>query len=132
MNKQILSEEFRRMQRLAGLITESQCKQLVENETETITITYIDNRTEDYPFRQGEIYFNDEPLLNAETDQEKQKAIATDYFPEKNINIDQMLEPKELADVLGYDTVKELAIGIVDKINKKGEKAEFKETKANY
>jgi hypothetical protein len=32
MAKQILSEEFRRMQKLAGLITENQYKKLVENE----------------------------------------------------------------------------------------------------
>lgn len=38
MKKQILSEEFRRMQVLAGILNESQLNNLEENQNDTITI----------------------------------------------------------------------------------------------
>lgn len=102
-----MNKEFLKMQKLAGLITESQFKQLVENGT----ITYK-GPTEDSPYRK-EIYRDNKPLLTAETSQEEQGKISI-MLKGENI-IDQMYEPSQLADVLGYDSVKELAQAIAEK-----------------
>jgi hypothetical protein len=104
-----MNKEFLRMQKLAGLITESQYKQLVENKT----ITYK-GPTENFPYRK-EIYLDNKPLLTAETNQEEQEKISM-MLKGENI-VDQMYEPSQLADVLGYDNVKELAQAIAEKID---------------
>ena len=102
----VLNEQFRRMQKLAGIITEG-----LDIITEA-TITYV-GPTEDQPYRK-EILIDGKVLLGAETTQDKQGEIAQELTGENSI--DQMYEPSELAGVLGYDSVRDLAKAYAEKI----------------
>ena len=102
----VLNEQFRRMQKLAGIITEG-----LDVITE-VTITYV-GPTEDQPYRK-EILKDGEVLLGAETTQDEQGKIAQELTGQNTI--DQMYEPGELADILGYDSVRDLAIAYAEKI----------------
>ena len=101
-----MNKETLRMQMLAGIITEGQYKaKLNEN------VTYM-GKTEDMPFRE-KIFVNDQPYLTAETSQEEQQEIAN--FLEVETKIDKMYEPNEFAEILGYNSVKDLAVAIAEK-----------------
>ena len=101
-----MTQEQLRMQMLAGIITEGQYKaKLNEN------VTYMGG-TEDMPYRR-EIFVNDQPYLTAETSQEEQQEIAN--FLGVETEIDEMYEPNELAKILGYNSVQDLAVAIAEK-----------------
>ena len=101
-----MTQEQLRMQMLAGIITEGQYKaKLNEN------ITY-QGGTEDMPYRK-DIIVNDKPYLTSSTTKDEQQEIAN--FLEVEVTIDQMYEPEQLANVLGYDSVKDLAAAIAKK-----------------
>ena len=101
-----MNKETLRMQMLAGIITERQYKaKLNEN------VTYMGG-TEDMPYRR-EIFVNDQPYLTAETNQEKQQEIAN--FLGVETEIDEMYEPNQFAEILGYNSVQDLAIAIAKK-----------------
>ena len=101
-----MNKETLRMQMLAGIITEGQYKaKLNEN------VTYM-GKTEDMPYRE-KIFVNDQPYLTAETNQEKQQEIAN--FLGVETEIDEMHEPNEFAEILGYNSVKDLAVAIAEK-----------------
>ena len=67
--------------------------------------------TEDRPYRR-EILVNGESYLNGQTTQDEQQKIAN--FLGVKTEIDDMYEPNEFAEVLGYDSVEELAAAIAE------------------
>ena len=100
-----MNKETLRMQMLVGIITEGQYKaKLNEN------VTYM-GKTEDMPFRE-KIFVNDQPYLTAETSQEEQQEIANFL---KSPQIDKMYEPNQFAEILGYNSVQDLAVAIAEK-----------------
>ena len=65
MKKQILSEEFRRMQVLAGLITEAQYKEKVQMLNEKISYDDIGNLIQEpQDFAKGVEFVKQHPLLS--------------------------------------------------------------------
>ena len=101
MNKEIL-----RMQMLAGIITEGQY-----NEETKPTVIYKGG-TEDMPYRR-EILVNGKSYLSGQTSQEEQQEIAN--FLGVETEIDEMYEPNQFAEILGYNSVQDLAVAIAEK-----------------
>jgi hypothetical protein len=99
-----MTQEQLRMQMLAGIITEGQYKaELIKN------ITY-QGGTEDMPHRK-DIIINNKPYLTSTKDEQQKIA---DFLGVKT-EIDEMYEPDELANVLGYNSVQDLAVAIAEK-----------------
>ena len=101
MNKEVL-----RMQMLAGIITEGQY-----NEETKPTVIYKGG-TEDMPYRR-EILVNGKSYLSGQTSQEEQQEIAN--FLGVETEIDEMYEPNQFAEILGYNSVQDLAVAIAEK-----------------
>jgi hypothetical protein len=102
-----MTQEQLRMQFLSGIITEDQYKaKLIKN------ITY-QGGTEDMPHRKDIIVNNNEPYLTSETTKDEQQKIANDL--KVNVTINQMYEPNKFAEILGYNSVKDLAKAIAKK-----------------
>jgi hypothetical protein len=81
-----------------------------ENLDGKVTVTYKGG-TEDMPYRR-EILVNGESYLSGQTSQEEQQEIAD--FLGVETKIDEMYEPNQLAEVLGYDSVQDLAAAIAE------------------
>jgi len=75
-----------------------------------VTVTYKGG-TEDMPYRR-EILVNGKSYLSGQTSQEEQQKIAD--FLGVETEIDEMYEPNQLAEVLGYDSVEDLAAAIAE------------------
>ena len=103
-----MTQEQLRMQFLSGIITEDQYKEKLEIKN----VTYQDG-TEDMPHRKNIIVNNNEPYLTSETTKDEQQKIANDLKP--GVTIDQMYEPDIFAEILGYNSVKALAVAIAKK-----------------
>jgi len=108
MNKEIL-----RMQMLAGIITEGQYKAKLNENIENIENITYQGGTEDMPHRKKIIVNNNEPYLTSETTKDEQQKIAKDLGV--NVKIDQMYEPDIFAEILGYNSVQDLAVAIAKK-----------------
>ena len=94
------------MQMLAGIITEGQY-----NEETKPTVIYKGG-TEDMPYRR-EILVNGKSYLSGQTSQEEQQEIAN--FLGVETEIDEMYEPNQFAEILGYNSVQDLAVAIAEK-----------------
>ena len=81
-----------------------------ENLDGNVTVTYKGG-TEDMPYRR-EILVNGKSYLTSETSQEEQQEIAN--FLGVETEIDDMYEPNQFAEVLGYDSVEDLAAAIAE------------------
>jgi len=118
MKKQI--NEIKRMQRLAGILKEGMYLKEDINTLKGGKIEYI-RPDEDNPYRKKIVHIDDQGnetvILDAETDQEQQSAISK--LLGKGDTIDQMYEPGQFIDVLGYENMEEFGKAIADAIGAK-------------
>jgi len=108
-----MNKETLRMQMLAGIITEGQYKAKLNENIENIENITYQGGTEDIPHRKKIIVNNNEPYLTSETTKDEQQKIAKDLGV--NVKIDQMYEPDIFAEILGYNSVQDLAVAIAKK-----------------
>jgi hypothetical protein len=109
--------EIKRMQRLAGILKEGIYLKEDINSLQGGKVEYI-RPDEDNPYRKKIVHIDDQGnetvILDGETDQEQQSAISK--LLGKGDAIDQMFEPDQFIDVLGYEDMIEFGEAIANAI----------------
>lgn len=115
--------EVKRLQKIAGIIKKNVFLFEDISSLRGGVIKYI-GPTEDQPYKKEIVHINgtqQTPVLTADTSEDEQIELAN-LLGKTNV-VDQMFEPSQLADVLGYDSVKDLAMAIAEKLG-----SEFEES----